>query len=184
VRPPRSYVYFLILSIAFLVSVLSCRNNTQSPNTPARSSASSEQILQSSKGGDFRGVSIGDQPQSVIQAEGRETVYSMPDELVYRIPINQHDSTYYEVSYNFNQQGLYDINLEIFAPNEVVLQTLAAEFRDHYRKKYGAETSDQHRVMGWRVMTSNGSIVGITISDSLMKLQKPCLRINFNESEQ
>jgi hypothetical protein len=184
VRICPSHSAIVVLTFSVASSVLSCNNSPDKKQGASAPEQYTEQILQPNKGGDFRGVSIGDQPTNVLQSEGRETVYSMPDELVYRIPISQKDSTFYEVSYNFNQQGLYDINLEIFAPDHRVLQTLADEFREHYRKKYGPESSGQHRTMGWRVMTSNGSIVSITISDSLIKLQKPCLRINFNESEQ
>jgi hypothetical protein len=139
-------------------------------------------ILKNSEQGDFRGINIGDRPEDVKNIEDAETVYSMPDELVYRIPPNTKDSTWYEISYNFNEQGLYDINLEIFPKDESGLGAMKQDFVGHYIEKYG-ECTMQNGYCTWRAMTENGHIVSITLTDSLSNNTRPRIKINFNETQ-
>ncbi|MFN0033197.1 MAG: hypothetical protein ACKVOR_13635 [Flavobacteriales bacterium] len=141
-----------------------------------------EHILKSTKGGDFRGINIGDRPEDVKRTEDAETVYSMPDELVYRIPPNDKDSTWYEISYNFNQQGLYNIDLEIYPAADSGMSSLREDFITHYKLKYG-ECQVYNGYCQWRTMTEGGHIVSITLSDTLANAARPCLKVNFNESQ-
>lgn len=139
-----------------------------------------EEILKSIDGGDFRGVNMGDKPQDVMEQEGHSAVYSMPDELVYRLPLSKEDSTWYEISYNFNEAGLYDISMEVFAQQEAMIARIHSECVQHYTNKYGEPAllkGDEQ----WRAMTEKGSFISITIADSIQRLNKPCMKINFNE---
>lgn len=148
---------------------------------PGDKTNSAEEILRSGKGGDFRGINIGDQKDQVVIKEGGRTVYEMPDELVYRIGSEGHDSAWYEISYNFNQEGLYDIMLEIFPKDEGELKELRNDFIAFYLDKYGdCEYRDGY--CQWRTMTENGHIVNIVLTDSTAS-QRPCLKVNFAERE-
>jgi hypothetical protein len=144
--------------------------------------SSTEQILRHSEGGDFRGINIGDDRESVLKAENGSTVYSMPDELVYRIDPNGTDSTWYEISYNFNQQGLYDINMDVYPKNDSGMRALKNEFVQYYINRYG-DCKYHNGYCQWRAMTGNGHIVSITLTDSISTTPRPCLKVKFNESQ-
>lgn len=163
------------ITIALLgLSVLcSCDQN-------AESGSSAEEMLRASKGGDFRGVNLGDDPESVRRMENAESVYSMPDELVYRIPPDTKDSTWYEISYNFDEGGLYDISMAIYPKTDSGLAALKNTFISYYISKYG-ECKMEGGYCAWRSMTNTGRIVSITLADSVLHKSTPCLQVNFNE---
>lgn len=151
------------------------------PAPPAASTP--ETILKVHEGGDFRGVNMGDAPHEVIASEGSNAVYSMPDELVYRIVPRTADSTWYEISYNFNEQGLYDIHLDLIFKNDSIKQSLRQEFFDYYSNKYGVCDTTSGAVL-WRTMTEKGSFVSIEMHDTPEKQGKPTMLIHFNEQKQ
>jgi hypothetical protein len=151
-------------------------------NNAAPGNNDAEKILGSNNGGDFRGVNIGDNHSDVTSSEEGVSVYSMPDEVVYRVPLNKQDSTWYEISYNFNDNGLYNIDLEIFPKNNVASKTLKNDLITYYLNKYGDCTTVSGRC-SWRAMTENGHYVSITLTDSFPDSHKPLIKVNFNESE-
>ncbi len=158
----------------FILMFFSCANTVEEKGA--------QKILKNSKGGDFRGINIGDNAQDVAGSEGVNSVYSMPDELVYRMESDGEDSTWYEISYNFNEAGLYNIQLEVFPKNETHLKLYKDDFVRYYKEKYG----DCKYVNGyceWRAMTNNGHLVNISLTDSLIVKSRPCIKISFNESE-
>lgn len=160
--------------VVFTLILFSCGNTIEEKGA--------NKILRSSKGGDFRGANIGDNPRQVEGSEGVNSVYSMPDELVYRMESDGEDSTWYEISYNFNEAGLYNIQLEVFPKNETHLKLYKDDFVRYYKEKYG----DCKYVNGyceWRAMTNNGHLVNISLTDSLIVKSRPCIKISFNESE-
>lgn len=138
------------------------------------------QILKTNEAGDFRGINIGDKYSSVLEHEGEHTVYTMPDELAYRIPLGQKDSTFYEITYNFNEQGLYDIAMVIFPSGQPEINKLVDDFTAYYITKYGQPLNSPHAAE-WRIMTGNGRIVKVIIADSLQKEGRPYMKVNFNE---
>ncbi|MDZ4824131.1 MAG: hypothetical protein SH856_11785 [Flavobacteriales bacterium] len=142
---------------------------------------STGEILKALEPGDFRGVNMGDLPDEVMSVEGKNYVYALPDELTYRIPLDQQDSTWYEITYNFNEEGLYDIMLEIYPKDDSQRVALADDFGKLYQQRYGTPAHDGN-YLKWKVMTAkNGRIVRIVMNDSLEKNGIPYLKINFNE---
>jgi len=158
----------------FILLLLSCSNTVQEKGA--------QKILKSSKGGDFRGVNIGDKPSDVVGREEVNSVYSMPDELVYRMESDGEDSTWYEISYNFNEAGLYNIKLEVFPKNEMHLKLFKDDFVRYYKEKYG-DCKYNNGYCEWRAMTTNGHLVNISLTDSLIIKSRPCIKITFNESD-
>lgn len=142
-----------------------------------------DKILKTSQGGDFRGVRIGDRPEDVLKLEDAESVYSMPDELVYRIPPDSKDSTWYEISYNFDDDGLYDIQLDIYPKSDSGVESLKRDFIQYYISKYG-DCRHSEGYCEWRSMTDNGRIVSITLADTVLQKERPCLQVNFNEKSE
>jgi hypothetical protein len=148
---------------------------------PATDSDGPDVLVGSKNGGDFRGSNMGDLPVEVMENEGSRAVYTMPDELVYRINSEKKDSTWYEISYNFNEQGLYNIDLEVVAKSRDLLSKVLDDFVIYYTSKYGPATNDQG-VLLWRTMIESGSIVTVSIADGLQKMNQPAIRVNYNES--
>jgi hypothetical protein len=161
-----------LVFFALLIAVIAACSEEQ---------ASPESILKSEKGGDFRGVNIGDERQVVLEKEGAHTVYSMPDELVYRIPSKSKDSTWYEISYNFNDDGLYNINLEIYSKESKQLELLKSDFEQYYLAKYGGSTQTGDHQKEWRTMTSEGRMISISMVDSLSNTRGSYIRVHFKE---
>jgi hypothetical protein len=170
--PSNSAKYSVALAMLCFLWACGESNHNESSETEA--------ILKSIDGGDFRGVNMGDNPQDVMEREGQSAVYSMPDELVYRLPLSKEDSTWYEISYNFNEAGLYDISMEVFAERHEIIGKIYQECVSHYAGKYGQPTIENGAEQ-WRAMTEKGNFIWITITDSIQRLNKPCMKINFNE---
>lgn len=162
------------ICFAALIVLFSCGGRPEESST--------QQILKHSKGGDFRGVKIGDDRASVSKTEEGVSVYSMPDELIYRIDPKKDDSTWYEISYNFSKDGLYDIKMDIYPKSDSALSALKNEFVTYYIEKYG-ECKYLDGYCHWRAMTENGHIVSITLTDSLSDKPRPRLKVIFHESQ-
>lgn len=161
--------------LPFLVVLFSgCGGNVNGSEQEAKD------ILKSEKQGDFRGVNMGDNIESVMEKEEASAVYSMPDELVYRIPKDEKENTWYEISYNFNAEGLYDINLEVVCPSDSSRTALVRDFREYYSSRYGNSQEGRHRTQ-WRTMTASGKFVSVLLIDSIQKSSKPAIRVNYNE---
>jgi len=161
-------------TVMFVLMLFSCANTVEEKGA--------RKILKSSKGGDFRGVNIGDKPSDVVGSEEVNSVYSMPDEIVYRIESEGEDSTWYEISYNFNEAGLYNIQLEVFPKNETHLLLYKKDFIRYYKEKYG-DCAYLNGYCEWRALTNNGNSVNITLTDSILVKSRPCIKITFNESD-
>jgi hypothetical protein len=160
--------------VLILFAGISCDNKEHN--------SASDKILRTNEGGDFRGVELGDDPEAVRAKETASSVHRMPDELVYRMNPTGEDSTWYEISYNFNQQGLYNINLEVFPVSDSVFQSIREEFISFYTEKYG-ECKYHEGYCQWRAISANGHIVSITISGAPSNRSRQCLKVNFNETE-
>lgn len=157
------------------IALLACQENNNSN--------AAEDIVRADQGGDFRGVNIGDERDVVMSMENAETVHSMPDELIYRVYPNGTDSAWYDITYNFDNQGLYDISLDVFPKDSSGMQSLKQNFINYYKERYG-ECKQSNGFCAWRALTSNGHIVDIYLTDSLRMEGRPRLRVNFNESQQ
>ncbi len=164
-------IFTEIIFLAWLVS--GCSSAT-------RPDGEAQNAVGFSPSNDFRGVNIGDRREKVRQTEESQAVYAMPDELVYKLPLGTGDSAWYEISYNFNEEGLYDISMVVTSEYPEVLRRLYQEVCDLYLLKYGEPRKEN--VFTWRVMTAQARIVTIEVEDSVKALSHPAIRIHFNES--
>lgn len=161
--------------IAFTCSVLfvACQQQTLP--------ISAETILQPSKGGDFRGVRLGDKPKLIKRKEESSSVYSMPDELIYRFEANEADSTWYEISYSFNEDGLNHIGLDIYPQSDELKEHLFADFQAYYNQRYGpSKKSASHQE--WRGLTVQGHYVTVSLMRDASGQKRNHLRLVFNET--
>ncbi len=141
---------------------------------------STGEIMKTTESGDFRGIEMGAWPDDVLSKEGQDFLYAMPDELTYRIPLEEKDSTFYEITYNFSDAGLYDIELKIYPRDRQQRKSLSNDFSALYTDRYGPATDEKHYRL-WKFMTARGRIVSILLNDSLKINDRLCLKINFNE---
>jgi hypothetical protein len=163
----RLYLLWLVMLLC-----LSCGNNTDS-------SSNAEELLEAEGEGDFRGVNIGDKKEDVMRSEGRDAeVYRMPDELIYRMPLGTEKLMWYEISYNFNEEGLYDISLEVLANSTDMRSSLTNEIVGYFKEKYGNPKGNK----SWHVMSQSGRVVDITVTDTLIIKNKPAIRVKYYES--
>ncbi|MFM7233085.1 MAG: hypothetical protein ACKOZM_00755 [Flavobacteriales bacterium] len=144
---------------------------------------SAETILQPDKGGDFRGIHIGDAPRSIKREEEASSVYSMPDELIYRFNAQEVDSTWYEISYNFNQDGLNHISLDVFPTGLELKEHLYSDFVTYYNQRYGECKTFADRAE-WRGLTMQGKFISVTLIKERALSDRQHLRLVFNETNQ
>jgi hypothetical protein len=142
---------------------------------------SAEAIIQPSKGGDFRGVFLGDNPTVIKRQEETSSVYSMPDELIYRFEPNESDSTWYEISYSFNEDGLNHINLDVYPQSHELKEHLIADFENYYSGRYGSGKKNTTNTE-WKGLTMQGKYVTVTLITESATLKNDMLRLVFNET--
>ncbi|MFM7103974.1 MAG: hypothetical protein ACKOW8_00520, partial [Flavobacteriales bacterium] len=130
-RGIREWVKGKTLSHGTLLAFILIACSNKSPEITA------ERIHETSEGNDFRGVNIGDPPSKVSNTEIAKSVYTMPDELIYRIEAGRNDSAWYEINYGFGDNGLNNIELSVFLSNPHQALNLRNEFRALYSERYG-----------------------------------------------
>jgi hypothetical protein len=151
-------------------------------NSPSPKKDGVDQLIQSESGGGVRGIQIGDDWTVVRSREEQNVVYSMPDELICRVPLNMKDSTFYEISYNFGEDGLYIIDLNFFPSDEAQTQKLYKKFKTYYDSKYGKSSEDQH-FTAWYTSSSREKDLEISMTDESKEKGKPFLNITFFEKD-
>jgi hypothetical protein len=167
-------LYLLVLAINTLGILQGCQ---QQPLP-----ISAETILQPSKGGDFRGVRLGDKPKLIKRQEESSSVYSMPDELIYRFNPQEADSTWYEISYSFNEDGLNNISLDVYAQNAELQDNLFGDFVSYYTERFGiSKKSTSHQQ--WRGLTVQGRYVTVSLLRDSAGSKPNHIRLVFNETK-
>lgn len=133
-------------------------------------------------GGELRGVSIGDDAERVLRVDPGESLYTMPDQIVYRLPLDEGGSTWYEINYNLNERGVYDIALEIFPKDSTEHQSISGDLLHLYQEKYGPPMK-QDGFFTWKVMSEEDRIITVSLTDTLTDQDKPIIRVHFRESD-
>ena len=108
-------------------------------------------------------------------------MYSMPDELIYRFEANEADSTWYEISYSFNEDGLNHISLDVYPQSDELKEHLFADFISYYDERYGIKkTNPSHPE--WRGLTVQGHYVTVSLLKETTEQKPNHLRLVFNET--
>ena len=165
--------FFLIPICAVLILAQGCGNQALQ--------ISAETILQPAKGGDFRGIRLGDKPKIIKRQEETSSVYSMPDELIYRFEANEADSTWYEISYSFNEDGLNHIGLDVYPQSDELRGSLFVDFISYYDQRYGSNKTNSSR-HEWRGLTEQGHYVTVSLLRDTTGNKDNHLRLVFNET--
>lgn len=133
--------------------------------------------------GGLRGAAMGDNIRTIMAREANNIVHQMPDELTARIPINQKDSTYYDITYNFNDSGLYVIDMDIYPKDSSDGRIIFDQFSAYYNRRYG-KALQEGGLFQWETYSSRQTIVEITISDQALGRIDPTLSITFFEHQE
>lgn len=124
---------------------------------------------------------MGDTPRTIKRNEQATSVYSMPDELIYRFQSKELQSAWYEISYNFNQDGLNHIHLDVYPGDTGTEAQLIKDFTEYYNDRFGfCDGAGPHKE--WRSLTEHGRLISISLMQSAGKENRRCLKLIFNES--
>ena len=125
---------------------------------------------------------MGDEAQQVLAREDRNVIYTMPDEITCRIPMDMVDSTFYVINYSFDEGALHHIELNLFPIDSLALQRLRLEFEKYYDQFHSLSSTDQpHKT--WSKRSSRGKEVEVKMMDKSRNMDRPCLSITFKENE-
>jgi len=171
-KRPKALIFFLGLP-ALLMLLSSCPDKSNEITASA--------IHLTAEGSDFRGVNIGDSPGVVSSTEFAKSVYTMPDELIYRIEVDKKDSAWYEINYGLGEEGLNNIELSVFMPKGDQATSLKNEFRALYSERYG-ECHVHDEFCSWSTITSNGKNALIYLKEPVIVADKMKLVVQFREA--
>jgi hypothetical protein len=144
----------------------------------------SEQALRE-VGGDLknshmRGVEIGDNKEAVKTKEKNKPIEETPTSLLYRQQISRADSSYYEIVYNFDELGLFEIQADVFLQDPAVSKEFFDQIMEKFNEKYGAPSGDGG-IVGWLTKTKKNTSLEITLSNEGIEYIRPFISINFIE---
>lgn len=108
-------------------------------------------------------------------------MYSMPDELIYRFEPNEADSTWYEISYSFNEDGLNHISLDVFPQTNELKEHLYADFESYYNQRFGPSKKNSTNQQ-WRGLTVQGHYVTVSLIHDTAGGEREHLQLIFNET--
>ena len=166
------FLFWVLLCTIIYVSCSTLEEN----NEPQINS-----ILNSLDGADVRGSSIGDKIEDVLEREQDNIVHNMPDEITCKIPISIKDSTYYDIIYNFNDNGLHVIELDVFPSHDSAASSLFNDLHAFYNKRYGSSTADDG-YSSWFTKSQQGKDIEVTMINESKEMNKPYLSITFYEN--
>jgi hypothetical protein len=162
------------LLVFVLIGLASCSSEKEHEETTPSLAA---QILGNE--GEFRGHKMGDAMDSVASRDREFLFKRTRDELNYSIPFSQTDSTHFDVIYVFDQFGLFEIQVDIYASNDKEIKDLFKEFRELLVAKYGAPIEKPESAF-WKAKTGDHNIE-ITLRDESADYNKPFLSLNILE---
>lgn len=157
-----------------LILLQSC--NTEKAQEPSPVSVA-EQIM--GKDGEFRGHKMGDALDSIAGREREFLFKRTRDELNYSIPFSQTDSAHFDVIYVFDQFGLFEIQVDIYASTLEETTELFKDFRKILVDRYGAPIEKPESAF-WKA-TSGEHNIEITLRDESIDYDKPFLSLNILE---
>lgn len=162
-----------ILSVLLIFILASCE-------PPPSGEQPIDHILGVKDSGLFRGLDVGASRNAVAAKEAEHIVHQMPDELTCRIPLDLKDSAFYDITYNFDEEGLRVIELDIFPASNPVKQDLYNNFKAHYDRRFGQSSEDDGFTM-WTTRSHRGTAIEVSMVDESAEIGRPYLSVNFYE---
>jgi len=164
----------VFLFVIALFGLYSCHTEKEQVDAPVLLAA---QIIGSE--GEFRGHRMGDALDSIAGREREFLFRRTLDELNYSIPFSQTDSAHFDVIYVFDQFGLFEIQVDIYASSTKETKQLYKEFREILISRYGSPIEKSESAF-WKAKTGEHNIE-ITLRDESADYEKPFLSLNILE---
>ncbi len=164
---------FLLFSLTF-IGLFSCNTEKEQELTPVSIAG---QIMGDS--GEFRGHKMGDALDSIAGREREFLFKRTRDELNYSIPFSQTDSAHFDIIYVFDQFGLFEIQVDIYASTLDETTELYNDFRKILMDRYGTPIEKPESAF-WKA-TSGEHNIEITLRDESIDYDKPFLSLNILE---
>jgi hypothetical protein len=167
----RKVLLGLILFIFFLAS---CSEQQGSPEQALR------EVGGDLKNSHLRGVSIGNSKDEVKSKEKKSPTEETESNLLYRNYTSNIDSSYYEINYNFDELGLFEIQTDVFLQSAENSKAFFELLKNKFNDKYGSPTGEGE-IISWSSKTDKGTALEVTISHEGIEYIKPFISINFIE---
>lgn len=151
----KTFLIFL-----FVITLVSC---SQEQPKPADINTIPE-IVMGGHEGVFRGANLGDNLDAVLKKETTKPIETDSGYLYYEFPLFDSIGSY-NVTYNFDEKGLFEIQSTVFIINNPAeTENVFNRFKAYFDKTYGASESE----MGfnvWSVKSEKFGNVKINLSD-------------------
>lgn len=166
---------FLALALAGLLFLAGCASEEDTTKVFTLLSH-----IAGEQGGHFRGATIGDSPQDIVDFELAKPAKTTEEELVYRFEIPETDSGYFEVFYQFDQYGLFEIQVDIYLFDRERTAELFSDFRGYFNELYGESTMDSGYTT-WKTLSKRKYEINVSLIDESEDYGYSLLSITFNE---
>lgn len=128
-----------------------------------------ESVLRSDSGA-FRGFNLGEKMDSVIAHEGSKAQDADEGFLYYEYKLDSSNS--FNISYNFDETGLSEIQSDIYIHNPANTDKVFDSFKSFFDDHYGASENHGGYTV-WTVKSEKYGIVRINLSDESEDLTVP-----------
>lgn len=112
--------------------------------------------------GTFRGFNLGEKIDSVVANESGNSIEADEGYLYYEFKLN--DSNSYSVSYNFDDEGLNEIQSDIFIKSQGDTEKVFSAFKSYFDDHFGKSETHQGYTV-WTVKSDKYGDVRINLSD-------------------
>lgn len=175
-----SAMVYRLKNLFFLIVLTCVLSACASPEAePPREKTRAEKIVGDT--GHFRGVSLGMSIDSVVVVDREYLFKRQLDELNYSIPFSHTDSSFFDVSYVFDQKGLFEIQVDVFLLSEKETGQLFDGFKSLLSSRYG-EPSEKPNYAYWSTRNS-GKDIEITLRDVSDEYDRPMISLNIIEPQ-
>lgn len=120
-------------------------------------------IIMGGDAGIFRGFNLGDSLATVLRKETAKPVESDSSYLYYEYTLPDTVGSY-NIAYNFDEKGLYEIQSNIFITNAAETETIFNRFKIYFDKYYGSSQTEMGFSV-WSVKSKKFGEVKINLSD-------------------
>jgi hypothetical protein len=157
---------FVLSSISLSLIICSCSE----PTSPLDKYGEELKGVMRSEFRTFRGFNLGEKRDSILAKEIGNTIEADEGYLYYEFKLN--DSNSYNVSYNFDDTGLNEIQSDIYIHNQNNTEKVFNAFKSYFDDHFGKSESHQGFTV-WTVKSEKYGDVRINLSDESADLTIP-----------
>ena len=128
----------------------------------------------------FRGIDMRDSLKQVISYHTEMPRQQDSDYLYYRQYLNTKEQI--NITYNFKENQLYELRLEMKLVSKNRLVELQKQFNDYFDKKYGKSELDSDGFLIWKTQTTKSKDIEISLKDESTE-KYAALRVSFYDYE-